>query len=107
MLLVLDGSGGSAHSGTLSSTSSGPASIVFGWTSVLGNRTNLPPQARARANASNKKLAASFAANVLPIINQIQAAGMTSYRGIATALNASGVRTARAEYHGARHDAAG
>jgi DNA invertase Pin-like site-specific DNA recombinase len=61
---------------------------------LLGNRTNLP-EARAKANASNKKLAASFAANVLPIIRQIEAAGMTSYRGIALALNARGVRTAR------------
>jgi len=34
-----------------------------------------PPEAGAKANASNRKLAASFAANVLPIIRQIEAAG--------------------------------
>jgi hypothetical protein len=60
---------------------------------LLGNRTSLP-EARAKANASNRKLAASFAANVLPIISQNQAAGMTSYRGIAPELNACGIRTA-------------
>lgn len=61
---------------------------------LLGNRTNLP-DARAKAAASNRALAASFAANVLPIIRQIRAAGATSYRAIAEALNARGVRTAR------------
>lgn len=61
---------------------------------LLGNRTNLP-DARAKAAASNRTLAASFAVNVLPVIRQIEAAGATSYRAIAGALNARGVRTAR------------
>lgn len=36
-----------------------------------------------------------FAANVLPLIQTIRAAGVTSLRGIAAALNARGVPTAR------------
>ncbi len=38
---------------------------------------------------------AQHAANVLPIIHGIQASGVSSYLGIAEALNARGVRTAR------------
>jgi hypothetical protein len=42
----------------------------------------------------------AFAANVLPIIRQVEAAGATGYRAIAAALNARGVRTARGgEWH--------
>jgi hypothetical protein len=37
----------------------------------------------------------SYAANVLPIIREIQRAGATSLRAIADALNARGVATAR------------
>jgi hypothetical protein len=37
----------------------------------------------------------AFAANVLPIVRQIQAAGATTFRAIATALNDRGARTAR------------
>jgi hypothetical protein len=36
-----------------------------------------------------------FATNVLPIVDSIRAAGITSLTGIAEALNARGVRTAR------------
>ena len=61
---------------------------------VLGNRTNLPA-ATAKAADSNRKIAAGFAANVLPVMHQIQASGVTGYLGIAEALNARGVRTAR------------
>lgn len=61
---------------------------------VLGNRTNLA-DARARAAESTKATADAFALNVLPIIRDVKAAGVTSYRGIADALNARGVRTAR------------
>lgn len=61
---------------------------------LLGNRTNLA-EARAKAAGSNRALAASFAANVLPVIKQIEATGATSYRAIAAALNERGVRTAR------------
>ena len=61
---------------------------------LLGNRTNLA-EARALSNASNRAAADTFAANVLPIIRQIQATGATTTRAIAEALNARGIRTAR------------
>ena len=60
----------------------------------LGNPTNLPA-ARAIAADSTKAAADAFAANVLPIIEQVRSAGATSLRAIAGALNARGVRTAR------------
>ncbi len=43
----------------------------------------------------NAREADAFAANVLPIIREIQASKVMSYRGIAAALNARAVRTAR------------
>jgi DNA invertase Pin-like site-specific DNA recombinase len=61
---------------------------------VLGNRTNLR-DAQAKGVATNQKAADAFAANVLPIVKQIQAAGATTHRAIAQALNDRGVRTAR------------
>jgi DNA invertase Pin-like site-specific DNA recombinase len=67
---------------------------------ILGNRTNLP-DAQAKGVAANRDAADAFAANVLPIVRQIQAAGATTFRAIATALNDGGVRTARG---GAWHD---
>jgi len=48
-----------------------------------------------RAHAANRAAADQFAANVLPIVRTIQALGVTSLAGIAEALNARGVRTAR------------
>lgn len=60
----------------------------------LGNRTNLG-DAQALGSASNRAGASAFAANVLPIVDQVTAAGMTTLRQIAEALNARGVRTAR------------
>jgi DNA invertase Pin-like site-specific DNA recombinase len=60
---------------------------------VLGNPK--PADVRARAVASTKAEAERFAKNVLPIIREIQASGVTSQRGIAPALNARGVATAR------------
>ena len=45
--------------------------------------------------AAQKAQADRFAANVRPIIEEIQNAGVTTLRGIADALNARGVRTAR------------
>ena len=45
-------------------------------------------------------MADAFAANVLPIVRQIEASGVKGYRAIAAALNASGIRTARGgEWH--------
>jgi DNA invertase Pin-like site-specific DNA recombinase len=61
---------------------------------LLGNRTNLPT-ATAKAAASNRRIAAGFAANVVPVMQQIRAAGATSYAAIADALNARGIHTAR------------
>lgn len=60
----------------------------------LGNRRNLA-QAREKAAAANKESADAFASTVLPIIGQVRAAGANSYRAIAEALTARGVRTAR------------
>lgn len=66
-------------------------------------------EARAKAIASNRQLAASFAANVSPIIRRIQAADGSSYR-IAAAFNAMSVATAAVahggEHHGEGHGAA-
>ena len=61
---------------------------------LLGNRTNLP-EATALAQAATERIADGFAANVLPIMRQIQASGATSYAAIAEAMNARGIRTAR------------
>jgi DNA invertase Pin-like site-specific DNA recombinase len=51
--------------------------------------------ATERSNDVNRARADRFAANVLPVVRQIQAAGITSLHGIADALNARGIRTAR------------
>jgi DNA invertase Pin-like site-specific DNA recombinase len=65
----------------------------------LGNRTNLA-EAQAAGAAAVRADADAFAANVLPIVRQIKAAGVTSTREIAAALNARGIRTARGgEWH--------
>ena len=60
----------------------------------LGNRTNLA-EAQAKGVASTKASADAFALNVLPVIDQVKAQGITSYNAIAGALNVRGVRTAR------------
>jgi DNA invertase Pin-like site-specific DNA recombinase len=60
---------------------------------VLGN-PNLAA-AREKAHAVQSAEADKFAGNVLPIIRDIQAAGVTSALGIANALNARGIKTAR------------
>ena len=52
-------------------------------------------QASALGVASNRAKADQFAANALPIIRDIQASGVTSLRGIARALDARGVLSAR------------
>ena len=57
---------------------------------VLGNA-----DASAKGVDANRAAADSFAANVLPIVRQIEASGMKGHRAIAAALNARGVRTAR------------
>jgi DNA invertase Pin-like site-specific DNA recombinase len=51
-------------------------------------------------NEANRAAADQFAANVLPIVREIQAAGITTLRDIAAALNARGIATARGgEWH--------
>jgi DNA invertase Pin-like site-specific DNA recombinase len=60
----------------------------------LGNRTNLA-QARKKAVAAIETNADRFAANVLPIIREVQRAGARTLREIAEALNARGVGTPR------------
>lgn len=60
----------------------------------LGNRTNLA-EAQAKGAATNRATFDAFAASVSPTILEIQAAGVTSLRAIARALNDRSVRTAR------------
>jgi DNA invertase Pin-like site-specific DNA recombinase len=60
---------------------------------LLGNPTL--DRARPLAVQANKEAAERFAANVLPIIHQIQESGVSSLRGVARALSARGVPTAR------------
>jgi DNA invertase Pin-like site-specific DNA recombinase len=60
----------------------------------LGNRTNLA-QARKKAITTIETNADRFAANVVPMIREIQRAGATTLREIAEALNARGVGTPR------------
>ena len=61
---------------------------------LLGNRTNLAT-AQANGTATVRAKADLFAANVLPIVQAIKASGVSTLAGIAEALNARGVRTAR------------
>lgn len=61
---------------------------------VLGNRTNLD-EAQRKGAAANAHEADAFAANVLPIVRSVKAAGVKSLRGIAEALNARGIQTPR------------
>jgi DNA invertase Pin-like site-specific DNA recombinase len=60
----------------------------------LGNRTNA-----ARAAALGRKAAVDeadrFAANVMPIVESIRRTGVSTFAGIADALNARGLRSAR------------
>jgi DNA invertase Pin-like site-specific DNA recombinase len=60
----------------------------------LGNRTNLR-QASLLGAAANAAQADRHAADALPVVRQVQAAGGTTLRAVAAALNARGVRTAR------------
>ena len=46
-------------------------------------------------NKARQEAADAFAANVLPIIHQIQKSGVSSLRGVAKALSARGIKTAR------------
>ncbi len=59
----------------------------------LGNKTNLA-EASAKGAQANRDAADRFAANVLPVVRQLQAAGVTGLLGIAQALNARGAHDA-------------
>jgi hypothetical protein len=61
---------------------------------TLDYRTNLPA-GQAKGIAPNAVTAEAFSANFLPVIRQIQATGATTYRAIAAALNARGIRSPR------------
>lgn len=65
----------------------------LGWSNP--DRAEEHGRATERSNAINRERADQFAANVLPVVRQIQAAGITSLHGIADALNARGIHTAR------------
>ena len=66
---------------------------------VLGNRTNLAEASR-KGSASNQERARQWAANVKPVIERIQSAGITTLDGIAKELNARGIKTSRGgEWH--------
>lgn len=54
-----------------------------------------PQRGSAAGVASNRLRATQFASNALPIVREIQKAGMTTLRDIAQALNARGIPTAR------------
>lgn len=62
---------------------------------VLGNPRLA--EAQKKASAVRSANADAFAQNVRPLIDQIRAAGVTSLRNIAAALDARGVRPLRAE----------
>jgi hypothetical protein len=51
--------------------------------------------ARERAAHGNKTAAERYAVNVRPVIREIQACGVKSFRGVARALTARGIATAR------------
>lgn len=61
---------------------------------TLGNRKNLH-EARAHSLAVRTSAADQHAENVYPIIQQIKSSGITTLRGVADALNARGIKTAR------------
>jgi DNA invertase Pin-like site-specific DNA recombinase len=52
-------------------------------------------EAQRNGSATNREKADRFAANTRPVIEQIRRSGITTLRGIAEALNARGVPTAR------------
>ena len=65
----------------------------------LGNPTNLA-EAQALGAAAGRAGADAFAANVLPVVRDLQAAGLVTVRALADALNLRGIRTARGgEWH--------
>ena len=72
---------------------------------MLGNRTNRP-EAQAKGGAATGQAADGFAANVLPVVPQLQAVGVVTVRAIARGPECSrhrhGARRCVASFHGAR-----
>lgn len=66
---------------------------LLGWS--IASRVEEQRVASQRGAAANRSHADQFANNVLPVIESIRAAGISTFAGIATALNARGVATAR------------
>lgn len=67
---------------------------------VLGNRTNLSA-AQVRGRARQREEAMRFANNVMPLVDDVRKSGVQSFAGIAAALNARGITTARGgDWHG-------
>ena len=65
----------------------------------LGNPTNLDEAARL-GSAANQERARQWADNIMPVIAQIQATGITTLEGIAKELNARNMKTSRGgEWH--------
>jgi len=60
----------------------------------LGNRSNAS-QAAAKGHQVLSEDADAFASNVMPVIDSLRAAGIADLRGLASALNNRGIRTAR------------
>ena len=65
----------------------------LGWS--IPSRRGEQVQASAKGVTSNVTTADRFAANVAPVIRDIERAGVTTLQGIADALSARGIRTAR------------
>jgi DNA invertase Pin-like site-specific DNA recombinase len=61
---------------------------------LLGNRTNLAVASR-KGNEANRAISQAFAANLLPLIREIQASGAVSLHAVAAELSRRGVHTAR------------
>jgi DNA invertase Pin-like site-specific DNA recombinase len=60
----------------------------------LGNRSNAA-RAAAKGHQALSEEADAFASNVMPVIASLRAAGIADLRGLASALNNRGIRTAR------------
>ena len=67
--------------------------VKLGWS--IPGREGEQQQASVKAVAARQANARNHAANVLPIVESIQASGIKSHRAIADALNARGIKSAR------------
>ncbi len=66
---------------------------ALGWS--IPSRRGEQAQASRKGVEGNRAKADQHAANVLPVMREIERAGVTTLQGIAEALNARGIRTAR------------